>query len=107
MNWLLKTAIENAKKNGFEPPVFTAEKGDLSECASGTYKIIIANIVADVVMKLNKDAGKFLDKHGVYITGGIIDSRKAEVEHSLEENGFDIIETRSEKGWNVFVCKKL
>lgn len=103
----VKTAIENAKKNGFEPPVFTAEKGDLSECASGTYKIIIANIVADVVMKLNEDAGKFLDKHGVYITGGIIDSRKAEVEHSLEENGFDIIETRSEKGWNVFVCKKL
>lgn len=103
----VKTALENAKKNGFEPPVFTAAKGDLSECVSGTYKIIIANIVADVVMKLNEDAAKFLDKHGVYITGGIIDSRKAEVERSLEQNGFDIIETRSEKGWNVFVCKKL
>ena len=56
-------------------------------------------------MDFNKEVGHFLDKDGVYITGGIIDSRKDEVIYSFEQNGFEIIENFEEKGWNVFVCK--
>lgn len=101
----VKTALENAKENGFEPPVFKAVNGNLSDKVTGKYNVIVANIVADIIMDFNKEVGHFLDKDGVYITGGIIDSRKDEVIYSFEQNGFKIIENFEEKGWNVFVCK--
>lgn len=102
----VKTALENAKENGFEPPVFNAVNGNLSDKVTGKYNVIVANIVADIIMDFNKEVGHFLDKDGVYITGGIIDSRKDEVIYSFEQNGFKIIENFEEKGWNVFVCKE-
>lgn len=101
----VKTALENAKENGFEPPVFKAVNGNLSDKVTGKYNVIVANIVADIIMDFNKEVGHFLDKDGVYITGGIINSRKDEVIYSFEQNGFKIIENFEEKGWNVFVCK--
>lgn len=101
----VKTALENAKENGFEPPVFNAVNGNLSDKVSGRYNVVVANIVADIIMEFNKEVGNFLEKDGVYITGGIIDGRKDEVIYSFEQNGFEIIENFEEKGWNVFVCK--
>lgn len=102
----VKTAIENAKENGFEPPVFDAVNGNLSDKVSGKYSVVVANIVADIIMQFNKEVGNFLEDGGIYITGGIIDIRKDEVIHSFEQNGFEIIANYEEKGWNVFVCKR-
>ncbi len=102
----VKTALGNAEKNGFYPPVFNAVQGNLSDKISGKFNVIVANIVADVIMEFNKSVLNFLDDSGVYITGGIIDLRRDEVAESFEKNGLEIIEHREEKGWNVFVCKK-
>ncbi len=101
----VKTALENARKNGFEPPVFHAVQGNLSDKINGKFDVVVANIVADVIMEFNESASEFLDDDGVYITGGIIDARADEIAVSFEQNGFEIIENRAEKGWNVFVCK--
>ena len=102
----VKTAIENAKENGFEAPVFDAVNGNLSDKVSGKYNVIVANIVADIIMQFNEEVGNFLEDGGIYITGGIIDIRKDEVVHSFEQNGFEILANYEEKGWNVFVCKR-
>lgn len=102
----VKTALANAQENGFEPPVFNAVSGDLSENVSGKYSVIVANIVADVIIKFTPQAVDFLKDGGVYITGGIIDSRTEEVKRCFDENGFEIVEHREAKGWNVFVCKR-
>lgn len=102
----VKTAVENARENGFETPVFDAVNGNLSDKVSGKYNVIVANIVADIIMQFNKEVGNFLEDDGIYITGGIIDIRKDEVIHSFEQNGFKIIANHEEKGWNVFVCKR-
>lgn len=102
----VKTALSNAKENGFEPPVFNAVQGNLSDKVNGRYNVIVANIVADIIMQFNKDVGRFLDDSGIYITGGIINLRKEEVIASFEQNGFEILENYEEKDWNVFVCKR-
>ena len=102
----VKTAIENAKENGFEAPVFNAVNGNLSDKVSGKYNVVVANIVADIIMQFNEEVGEFLEDDGIYITGGIIDIRKDEVIHSFEQNGFEILANYEEKGWNVFVCKR-
>lgn len=102
----VKTAIANAAENGFYPPEFNAVNGNLSDKVSGKFSIIVANIVADIIMEFNTQVSDFLADDGIYITGGIIGSRKDEVIYSFAQNGFEIISSFEEKGWNVFVCKK-
>lgn len=102
----VSTALNNAKENGFEPPKFNTVLGDLSDKVSGKYSLVVANIVADAIIKLNTQVGKFLNDDGVYITGGIIDAREDEVLASFYANGFEVIERKESKGWLVFVLKK-
>ena len=57
-------------------------------------------------MEFNSEVGKFLKDDGVYITGGIIETREDEVLFSFAQNGFKVIERFEEKGWLVFALKK-
>ena len=54
---------------------------------------------------LTPDVKKFLDDDAVYIVSGIIDIREDEVLACLAENGFSIINRRSENGWVCLECK--
>lgn len=101
----VKTSLANAKENGFGPDCFNAVQGNLSDKVSGKYSVVVANIVADIIMEFNKEVGKFLDDGGLYITGGIIESREDEVLLSFAQNGFEVVERFEEKGWLVFVLR--
>ena len=102
----VKTARANALENGFDESKFKAVQGNLSDKVSGKYNVVVANIVADIIMEFNKEVGKYLENDGVYITGGIIESREDEVLLSFAQNGFEVKERFEEKGWLVFVVKK-
>ncbi len=102
----VKTALSNAQENGFDTNRFNAVQGNLSDKVSGKYDIVVANIVADIIMEFNSEVGKFLKDDGVYITGGIIETREDEVLFSFAQNGFKVIERFEEKGWLVFALKK-
>ena len=66
--------------------------------------MVTANIVANAVMGLSKDVPAFLKKGGVYITSGIIDTRKDEVVSCLEGLGFEIIKIYEKNGWVCIVA---
>lgn len=102
----VKTALANAAANGFEPPAFNAVCGDLADKVSGKFNVVVANIVADVIIRFTPQVSAFLEDNGVFIAGGIIDSRKEEVERAFAENGFSVTELRESGGWNVYVCER-
>ena len=102
----VKTAAENGEKNGFVPPEYTVIQGDLAEKVSGKFDVIVANIIADVIIAFCPKVGDFLAPGGVFITSGIIDSRKDEILEAFEKNGFHIKESRNENGWMCFECSK-
>ena len=102
----VKTAVSNARENGFDEPVFTAVQGNLSDKVSGKFNVVVANIVADVIMQFNTQVGNFLTDDGVYITGGIIENREDEVLASFAKNNFEVISRAENNGWLVFVLKK-
>jgi len=102
----VKTARINAEENGFTQPQFTVLQGNLSDKVSGKFRIVVANIVADIIMQFNTQVGDFLEDGGVYITGGIIESREDDVLRSFAANGFKVLERRENNGWLVFVLKK-
>lgn len=93
----VKTAVENAKINGVENG-FTGICGNLTEKVKGKFNVVLANIVADVVMLLSKDAPEFMYGDSVYIISGIIDSRGEEVLQNLSQR-FELIEKKEERGW--------
>lgn len=94
----VKVAIENAELNGVADK-FAIKIGDLADKASGEYDIVVANIVANAVMMLSKTVPQFLKKGGLYITSGIIDTRKDEVVECLSGIGFEILKVHEKNGW--------
>lgn len=99
----VKTAIENAKNNNCEKQ-FTALCGDLTEKITKKYDIVLANIVADVILRLNTEIEKYMQKNALYIMSGIIDTRANEVIESVSKK-FDVIEKQEENGWVCLVAR--
>ena len=99
----VKTAVANAEVNGVADR-FTGICGNLAEKVSGTFDIVAANIVADVVILLTKDAPRFMKPDTVYILSGIIDTREDDVLACLADR-FELIDRREEKGWVALAAK--
>ena len=99
----VKTAAENGKRNGFEEPKFKVHCGDMTEKVTGTFDIIVANIVADVIILFCQSAKQFLHENSVFIVSGIIDSRENDVLTAFDKFGFKILERHESKGWLCFV----
>ncbi|MCC8042656.1 MAG: 50S ribosomal protein L11 methyltransferase [Oscillospiraceae bacterium] len=105
----VKTAAENAQKNGIDSADYTVYAGDiitndaLREKIGNGYKIITANIVADVIIAMSGRFGEFLTRDGVVIISGIIKERSAEVIAAMEDKGFNLIEFRESSGWSAAV----
>lgn len=102
----VKVAVENGKLNGLSAPSYNMIHGNLIDRISGTYDVVTANIVADAIIMLTPDIGRFLSENGVYIVSGIIDIRADEVTAVLNENGYEIIRRHEEAGWVCLECKK-
>lgn len=100
----VKVAGENAALNHVEDRI-SFHKGDLTSQVEGSFQIICANIVADVIIRLSEDAGRYLAQGGIFIVSGIIDSREQDVLHALDRNGFAVIERRTSGGWVALACK--
>ena len=100
----VKVAGENAALNGVQDRI-AFYQGDLTSQVEGSFQIICANIVADVIIRLSEDAGRYLAKDGIFITSGIIDTREQDVLNALEQNGFQVIERRTSGGWVALACK--
>ena len=80
-------------------------RGDLTSQVEGSFQLICANIVADVIIRLSEDVGKYLAEGGTFITSGIIDTREQDVREALEKNGFEVIERKTSGGWVALACK--
>lgn len=101
----VKTARENGELNGLREPEFTVVHGSLADGVKMKYRVIVANIVADVIMSFSDDAYSLTENGGTFIVSGIIDSRRIEVENALITSGFKIKERLSKNGWVCLVLK--
>lgn len=99
----VKTAVENAENNRVGDH-FTGICGNLAEKVTGKFQVVAANIVADIVILLSRDAPRFLERDSVYIVSGIIDTREDDVLAAIFDT-FEILERREEKGWVAMALK--
>lgn len=102
----VKTAQENGALNGFFPPRYQILQGNLAEKVQGSFQVIAANIVADVILLFCPQVSAYLEPGGVFIASGIIDSREQEVAAALDRYGFQITQRKGDGGWICLVCKQ-
>ena len=99
----VRVASENTAKNGLGDTIAIA-KGDLTEGVSYEADIIVANLMADLVIRLSPAAAGHLRTGGVFISSGILDIKKETVAEAVRRAGFDILEIMSDGEWRAVVA---
>ena len=108
----LDVAYENAALNGIGKDRYTVRVGDVLSDGSlrreleGSYDIVVANIVADVIIALAPLVPSMLRPGGTFLCSGIIDDRAEEVRAALEAAGWTVLETLSADGWFAYTCRR-
>ena len=100
----VRTAGENAALNGVADRLQVLV-GDLSDKASGKYRIITANIVANAILSLAPAVPALLEDQGTFIASGIIDTRRDEVIEGVKRAGLDVVDVKEKNGWAALICR--
>ena len=71
------------------------------------YDIAVANILADVIIMIQKEVPVHLKQGGIFITSGIIDMKEQAVRDALSQNdAFEILETTRQGEWVSITARK-
>ena len=99
-------AYENAALNGIGKDRYLVRAGDVisdaalvRELAQTRYHLVLANIVADVIIPLSARVPELLDRDGLFLCSGIIDTHAQEVADALARNGLRVTRRREKNGW--------
>ncbi|MBQ8358248.1 MAG: 50S ribosomal protein L11 methyltransferase [Clostridia bacterium] len=76
---------------------------DLSE---GPYDLICANIVADIIIRMAPDVGRYMKDDAILLASGIITERAEEVIGELEKNALRVVRRLDDNGWCALVVQK-
>lgn len=70
------------------------------------YDVIVANILADIIIPLSGEIGKHLKPDGIFISSGIINTKRDQVKEAILKNNFAILEINEMGDWVSIVAKK-
>lgn len=109
------TAVgENLKANGIADDRFKVLKGNIiddkevqDKVGYECYDIVVANILADVIIMLQKEIPVHLKKDGIFIMSGILNIKEEAVKEALRQNpALEIMETASQGEWVSITVRK-
>lgn len=100
----VKVTRENVEKNNVSDKVET-KTGNLFELVEGKADIIVANIIAEIIVGMVPNIKNYLNKDGVFIASGIIESKLPIVQKALQDNGYTTIEILQINGWVAVITK--
>ena len=99
----VKVAEENARVNHC-PEAHFGVSDLLSAVEPGkTYQIVLANIVADILIRMAPSVKSVMAPGAHLICSGVIETRAADVTAAMEAGGLVLVETGEEADWNVLV----
>jgi ribosomal protein L11 methyltransferase len=101
----VKVTRENCKINHVAN-IVTVKQNNLLDHIENQVDLIVANILAEVIIRFVKEAYQRLKPGGTFITSGIIAHKKNEVKEALLSQSFTIVETLFMEDWVAFLAKK-
>ncbi|GAA0362478.1 50S ribosomal protein L11 methyltransferase [Bacillus horti] len=101
----VKVTKENIQVN-HQSEIITVKQNNLLDHITDEAGVIVANILAEVILKFVDQAYLLLKPGGYFVTSGIIVAKKEEVREALTSQGFTIEETLLMEDWVAFIAKK-
>ncbi len=109
------TAVgENLEANGIGSGSFQVLQGNIIDdkeiqdrIGYACYDIAVANILAGVIIMLQREIPVHLKKNGIFIMSGILNIKEKAVKEALEQNpAMEILETDSQGEWISITARK-
>ena len=109
------TAVkENLEANQISPDAFQVVQGNIidekqvqDQAGYECYDIAVANILADVIIMLQKEMPVHLKKGGIFITSGIINMKEEAVKEAFAANdAFEVVEVTYQGEWLSVTARK-
>lgn len=102
---VLKIVEENLAQNKVEHMVSVAQS-DLMQNIHGKANLVIANIIADIIIRLFAQLDEHLEPNGTLLTSGIIEDRIDDVIEAGAKHGFAVVNRMENKGWACITFKR-
>ncbi|MFJ8063058.1 50S ribosomal protein L11 methyltransferase [Psychrobacillus sp. NPDC096426] len=105
-----EVAVQSAKENialNKVNDMVQVTHGNLLDNVKEQADIVVANILAEIIMTFTNDAYSIVKDGGLFITSGIIATKKEDVRNSLQQAGFEIEEVMMMEDWVTIISRKL
>lgn len=100
------TARLNAKLNKVNKQIDIAQNNLLDGVEENVADVVVANILAEVILRFTNDVAKVIKPGGLFIASGIIQPKKETVKDALIQVGFEIVETIMMEDWVAIIAKR-
>ena len=103
----VKVTRENVKASGCRN--VKADVSDLLlgvERVPGGYNVCVANIVADIILRMLPDIESYLAPGAPIILSGIVKEKEADIKNAARALGYKILRTEYENDWVAVMIKK-
>ena len=101
----VKSAELNIKINHIQDRI-TVKQNNLLDGITEPADVFVANLLAEIIVRFTDDAFRLVKDGGYFITSGIINQKRQEVEEQIIKAGFEIVETIMMEDWVTIVAKK-
>ena len=102
---VLKIVEENLEQNNVQDIISVAQS-DLMQNVHGKAELVIANIIADIIIRLFDQLDEHLEQGGTLLTSGIIEDRIENILAAAEKHGYGVVERLENKGWACITFKR-
>ncbi|MFJ7991270.1 50S ribosomal protein L11 methyltransferase [Peribacillus frigoritolerans] len=101
----VQSAKQNVEINNVQDKVFVSQ-GNLLDGVNEQADIVVANILAEVIMRFTDDVAKVVKPGGYFIASGIIQTKKQDVKEAIIASGFTVEETILMEDWVAIIAKR-
>lgn len=101
----VRSAKVNVKLNKVQDRIDVSQ-GNLLDGVDEQADVVVANILAEVIMRFTDDVGKVVKPGGHFIASGIINPKKEDVKNAIVAAGFTIEETLQMEDWVAIIAKR-
>jgi len=101
----VNSAKINVKLNKVQDRV-NVSQGNLLDGVNEQANVVVANILAEVIMRFTDDVATVVKPGGYFIASGIINPKKQDVKDAIIASGFTIEETILMEDWVALIAKK-
>ena len=102
---VLKIVQENLEQNNVQDTISVAQS-DLMQNIHGKAELVIANIIADIIIRLFDQLDEHLEPGGTLLTSGIIEDRIDDVLAAAEAHDYGVVERLENKGWACITFRR-